>query len=380
MIKPSKFVSLAQDLVEASSALLRHRTINIMDLEGIIIASTEHDRIGTFHSGAKKVVETGKDLAITRQDVSLYTGAKEGYNMPLIVRNQMVGVIGIYGNPTEVLDLARLLKVYASRYFELEDAMTKKLQNTEIKNRLFKMLLEESPDWKKFQTLMGILGIGYSFPRRSVVIQRVLQANTQTSSCEWELQMLANQLKDIALINSRHDLWGISDTCLIIIKNKATTENGAIDSIVKHIKKLDFSCRIVASTWADDLDELSAGLHCAIWSAKHFKKTFVDLEDKDNALTYMILHEGIQNIKVIQPLIDDINSKLRKEELLLSLESAEAYYQENRSVTKAAERLFIHKNTLQNRVKRLTEGTALLEYSSFQQECILRFLIEYYRT
>ena len=192
--------------------------------------------------------------------------------------------------------------------------------------------------------------------------------------------MLANQLKENALINSHYDLWGISENCLIIIKSKSTLENGIIETIRNYVKKLEFPCRVVTSIWADSLNELSVGLRDAMWSVRHFNKTFVDLEEKEDVFTHMILREGDLNKRILHPLMEDIDKKIRKEELRLSLESAEAYYKENRSVTKAAERLFIHKNTLQNRVKRLTEGTALSQYSPFQQECIIRFMIEYYRT
>ena len=44
-----EFSSMAQDFVEATSSLVGGRTINIMDREGTIIASTEQERIGTFH-------------------------------------------------------------------------------------------------------------------------------------------------------------------------------------------------------------------------------------------------------------------------------------------------------------------------------------------
>ena len=47
-----EFSSMAQDFVEATSSLVGGRTINIMDREGTIIASTEKERIGTFHQWA----------------------------------------------------------------------------------------------------------------------------------------------------------------------------------------------------------------------------------------------------------------------------------------------------------------------------------------
>lgn len=43
---------LAEDLVSATSGLLDGRIINIMNPDGIIIASTQPERIGTFHKGA----------------------------------------------------------------------------------------------------------------------------------------------------------------------------------------------------------------------------------------------------------------------------------------------------------------------------------------
>ena len=379
MIKPSKFVSLAQELVEASSALLRNRTINIMDMEGIIIASTEHERIGTLHTGARKVAQTGENLAISKEDVPLYPGAKEGYNMPLVVQGQMIGVIGMYGEPEDVMDLAMLLKVYASRYFELEETVTRKLQSTEIKNRLFQMLLDGNLDKERFQDQLKRLGISSGFPQRPIVIRRMLEPEMQASSCEWELQMLATRLKDQVLINSHRDLWGISGDCLVIDMSQCGGDDGNIDAVRKQVERLAFPCRVVCGRLADDLESLSKNLNDAIWGVRNFNRKFVDLEKTEDMFAYMILHEASLNIRSLEPLMEEIEKKLRREDLELALESAEAYYREDRSVTRAAEKLFIHKNTLQNRVKRLTEGTALSRYTPFEQECIIRFLIEHYR-
>ena len=52
--------SLAKELVRVTSELVGGRTINIMNTEGYIIASTEPERIGTFHQGALEAVRTGK--------------------------------------------------------------------------------------------------------------------------------------------------------------------------------------------------------------------------------------------------------------------------------------------------------------------------------
>ena len=60
---------LAKELVEVTSSLVGGRTINIMNPEGIIIASTEHERVGSFHQGAREAVRTGKIVNISKDQV-----------------------------------------------------------------------------------------------------------------------------------------------------------------------------------------------------------------------------------------------------------------------------------------------------------------------
>ena len=113
----SEFAKLAQDFVEATSLLVGQRTINIMDQKGIIIASTEKHRIGDFHQGAAEVLETGKPVLIKKEDLSRYPGTKEGYNMPIFLNDEIIGVVGIFGCEEEVQSIANLLRVYVTQNF-----------------------------------------------------------------------------------------------------------------------------------------------------------------------------------------------------------------------------------------------------------------------
>lgn len=74
---------LAKDMVEVTSALIGGRTINIMNTDGVIIASSERERIGSYHQGAREAVRTGKVVNIRKDQLDRYPGAKEGCNMPL---------------------------------------------------------------------------------------------------------------------------------------------------------------------------------------------------------------------------------------------------------------------------------------------------------
>jgi len=57
------------------------------------------------------------------------------------------------------------------------------------------------------------------------------------------------------------------------------------------------------------------------------------------------------------------------------LDTARCYYEEQGSVQRAAERLDIHKNTLQYRLKRLYEVLQLEEATAFEREFLIQVIL-----
>lgn len=105
-MKIMQMSAVAQEIIDAVASLVGGRTINIMDTEGIIIASSDSSRIGSYHKGAAEAVLNRKDVHISPEELPFYPGAKEGINMPIIKDDQILGVVGIYGEPSEVSEAA----------------------------------------------------------------------------------------------------------------------------------------------------------------------------------------------------------------------------------------------------------------------------------
>lgn len=55
---------LAQNIVQSIKEIIHHE-INFMNMEGVIIASTDPMRIGQQHEGALKVLKTKRSLSLT---------------------------------------------------------------------------------------------------------------------------------------------------------------------------------------------------------------------------------------------------------------------------------------------------------------------------
>ncbi len=101
---------LAHPIILKLKALVNNN-INIMNHEGIIVASTDSNRLYQIHEGALKVFETKEPILIYPNDEGMFHFSKPGVNLPVKIHNKIVGVIGVTGDPNEVIKFAQILKV-----------------------------------------------------------------------------------------------------------------------------------------------------------------------------------------------------------------------------------------------------------------------------
>ncbi len=96
---------IAGQIVDTVKDVCGHN-INFIRPDGIILASTDPDRIGTYHEIGRKVAQTGKPIDVTAD--SSYSGTQPGVNMPFFYHGEVAAVIGISGHPNEVKKYAYL--------------------------------------------------------------------------------------------------------------------------------------------------------------------------------------------------------------------------------------------------------------------------------
>ncbi|WP_039043230.1 sugar diacid recognition domain-containing protein [Sporosarcina sp. ZBG7A] len=101
---------LAEEIVEQTMLRLT-RNLNVMDTNGMILASGERERVDRIHEGAAHVAETGKSLWIDNDNLEEWPGSKPGVNLPIHYKSRLVGVIGITGFVEELRDVAPLVQL-----------------------------------------------------------------------------------------------------------------------------------------------------------------------------------------------------------------------------------------------------------------------------
>ena len=374
----SEFAKLAQDFVEATSLLVGQRTINIMDQKGIIIASTEKHRIGDFHQGAAEVLETGKPVLIKIEDLPRYPGTKEGYNMPIFLNDEIIGVVGIFGCEEEVQSIANLLRVYVTQSFSQFQMTQKQNLEAELRNQLLRLLLFGGESQKEMiAKLCGMLNLQLEYPIRIVLLYERARERNMKHLLDYS-QLIQNLIwKNV--LDRRRDVFGIQNADYVILLGggESPEMQKRLDKLLHEIEAEDVWNAAVSSP-CRNLEEISAGMREVSVLRNRKGGTIQNLEEHSCRMQYLLgsmtVHEGARTAARMLRRLKEQHGENQAEQLL---RTARVYYECGGSVARAAEQLNLHKNTLLYRMKQLYQTFEMEQDSAFVREFFIRMLLEY---
>lgn len=127
---------LAQKIVDQIMADVDYN-INIMDETGMIMASGDEKRIGMIHQGAKKVM-ISKERNFIYEDTLT---EKKGINDPIFIDNKCVGVVGISGPPEEVLKIKNVVNTLFYFLISRESEISQQYTQKEIRQNVIRKLI-----------------------------------------------------------------------------------------------------------------------------------------------------------------------------------------------------------------------------------------------
>lgn len=374
----SEFAKLAQDFVEATSLLVGQRTINIMDQKGIIIASTEKHRIGDFHQGAAEVLETGKPVLIKIEDLPRYPGTKEGYNMPIFLNDEIIGVVGIFGCEEEVQSIANLLRVYVTQSFSQFQMTQKQNLEAELRNQLLRLLLFGGESQKEMiAKLCGMLNLQLEYPIRIVLLYERARERNMKHLLDYS-QLIQNLIwKNV--LDRRRDVFGIQNADYVILLGggESPEMQKRLDKLLHEIEAEDVWNAAVSSP-CRNLEEISAGMREVSVLRNRKGGTIQNLEEHSCRMQYLLgsmtVQEGARTAARMLRRLKEQHGENQTEQLL---RTARVYYECGGSVARAAEQLNLHKNTLLYRMKQLYQTFEMEQDSAFVREFFIRMLLEY---
>ncbi|MGM0882482.1 MAG: CdaR family transcriptional regulator [Bacillota bacterium] len=350
------------DIIVRKTKELTLMNMNVMDRNGIIISSSDPQRIGTLHKGAIEVIRTEDEMIISTEDTMRWAGTKPGINMPIFFQNELVGVIGITGQEAEVIPFGRAVRMMTEMLLQ-QAYLTEQI---EMKERAKAYLVQEmiSPSEQTSKDVLlargQLLGVDLTLPRSMMIIH--VEMNDKMTSGDLdqsyyrftEITRLFHNPKQTLLAQLGLDTW-------VVIPEISCYKNE------KHAKEelLHISSKIAAfisSRFKTDA-QIAIGKGCknADELAKSFQETLSLLKiiyrypEKgqvmhiDDAALELILGEISETSgeRIIHETLGDLH---QYPDLLNTLQS---FYDSDMNLNETARKMGIHRNTLMYRLDRI---------------------------
>ncbi|CQR73773.1 Carbohydrate diacid regulator [Sporomusa ovata DSM 2662] len=380
---------LAQQIVNKIMPIVHHN-VNIMNDEGIIIGSGDNKRLDSFHQGAEEVIRSGKVVEIYPEDLTLYPGALPGLNWPIIVNTQIVGVVGVSGDPDTVRSTAELVKIVAELILEREIFMEEFRSQSHFHEGFIMLLLSEQAEanYSQITAQAAVLRFDLNLPRLIAVanVEPILE-NAFTNYGSYDLvstrtRESLTQLLETSNFIDEKDMIAFLENQLISIKHFP------LETPVQVINDWGHSfLQLIKSAYPET--NLSLGIGSLTESPLAMRSSYNEAQfelkehqrdndissiyDFDNLATYLVREPQATSscaaFKVLQDkLTNKTYVKYDMRNTILSL------LKNNLNLSATAKDLFIHRNTLVFRLNKLKQLTGLSPAQYINHAILCKFL------
>ncbi|MCS3433389.1 CdaR family transcriptional regulator [Klebsiella sp. BIGb0407] len=355
---------MAQDIVARTMRII-DSNINVMDARGKIIGSGDPDRIGELHEGALLALSQGRVVDIDGAAVRNLHGVKPGINLPLRLEGEIVGVIGLTGEPVALRKYGELVCMTAEMMLEQARLMHLLAQDARLREELVMSLIHAEEHTPALTEWAKRLGIDLSQPRVVAVIE-IDSGQLGIDSAMEELQQLQTNLMKPA----RNNLVAIISLTEIVVLKPALNSHGRWDE-EEHRRRVEqlitnmqeaghLRFRIALGNYFIGQGSIARSYRTACTTLGVGKQRMPEKRCyfyQDLVLPVLLdgLREGWQADELSRPLLKlkamDSNGLL--------LRTLVAWFNHNLQPLATSKALFIHRNTLEYRLSRIAELTDL---------------------
>lgn len=335
---------LAQDIVSNIKEIL-NQEINYIDTNGIIIASTDANRIGSDHEGAKLVVETKKELIIDQDNQ--WKGARKGINFPVFFNKEIVGIIGITGNKQDVLQYGKILQKMTE--ILVKEAYVKDLQSQQKRNQ--KVMVERILNYDEDDTLQDTITNFIEHKNRKIIIGKT--SYYLNADKENRIHSILNSLPYHEFV----ELFTISGDLIILFCLEDIAQQEVLHQMFRNIKdaihqNIYWGIGTHATTFSTLKNSYHSAKMASIWGRNVIHNVVCEYDQMELGI---LLSELPYNKG--QYFLNKVFEHLNSEQIIEMQNILQNYETYNGSITQCAQALFIHKNTLQYQLLKIKKDT-----------------------
>lgn len=339
---------LAEKIVREVQKLMAEEII-VVNTDGIIMASTNRERLGTFHEGAFITSQQKKKLIITENEALQLKGVKSGINLPIFFQHEVIGVIGITGDPESVTPFGEIIRkmtelLISENYFGEQFEYHSRAMETFV----LEWLQAKEPSPSLLERARA-LTINLDVNRTAVIIE-FGERRFPLSRDVWSsiLSAFSHNKNDVLTRSGNERIIVLIDCSINVqIKNRL----GHFLQFIKNSFGITAYAGVGQCAPASKLHQSYVQAERALKIARRNKSIIFDEELTLEMIT------GVLSGEIKSEYIQRTIGTLLKEKDLL--ETLRELFNQNHSLKNTAHSLHIHINTLHYRLKKIEELTQL---------------------
>lgn len=347
------YLSAQQIVQEISEIVGQH--VNMMDSDGIIIASTDPSRVGHVHEGAKRIVEENLAELYVSPDMETAT-TRNGLNLPLNINGQVVGVVGITGRYEQVIGYGKIVKKMTEILLREGYEQDEKRLDQRVLNRFLE-------DWIIGDGLVRAsvlaergmrLGIDITLPRRVMIVSIKDSAHyINTSNGQKLIENVEKTVSEQAKREGGIILRNAGRQILLAVgRGDANIQNFALSLQRQVHRRFGISLCIGVDGHAEDLHKAYIKAQKA-WRSAMYSADGIALYDQ---LCLEIFVEDVSK-QSKKEYLHKVFTGCGYEEIRYWVGILNVYFSAEGSISQAAQQLYMHKNTFQYKLRKLEEIT-----------------------
>lgn len=342
------------------SSIIGH-DVNMMDARGVIIASTDALRIGTFHAGAERLLREHLDELMIAGDDE-YEGSRPGINLPIVFDQKVVGVVGVTGEREEVERYGRVIKKMTEILLLESWVEGRRKMRAEVLNGFVEEWLFGSGDFDEAFVDRGRqIGIDVTLPRQVLIAGLSPVDIPQDSNDAQTLSHAVEEAIAQTLSLRKNSAWhrtAFQFTCLVPAGQEWELKELARDMVEQSLHKAGTTLVI----GIDDSRLLPGEIRVAYGNAtKAYQAALTDPSSPMKLFSELYLELFVNEVPrqtrrlFIDKVFKGCNSPTKRRfETFLKV-----FFKCGCSVRKTAASLIFHKNTIEYKLRKIAEKTGL---------------------
>ncbi|MBH3300631.1 helix-turn-helix domain-containing protein [Serratia marcescens] len=346
----------ARQIVQRAMGIISH-SVNVMDSNGVIIASGNPQRLFQRHEGAVLALAENRVVEIDRATAEHLKGVRPGINLPFSFRNQRVGVIGISGEPAEVRAYAELVKMAAEMMVEQAALLDQHQWEKRYREELANQLLQPQPNTASLEAMAAYLGLDLRQARIVWIVE--LQEAQPHLLRELLAELEATQRDALIAITGFNEMTLLRPACMAQGEWSLKLERQQAQRLQNQLKHR-FRVRLIVGGFYDDpqsayRSSLTARATQAM--AQRLKLRHATLFYHDYPLPSLLCELG-EDWRA-QELGRPWRTLGEQDEKGVLRSTLRHYFSQNCDQTQTAAQLHIHVNTLRYRLQRIEAITGM---------------------